>query len=344
MNLVAVIGRLLRYGGPMLGLVACWALASRSVPALEHPAVAGALDLLVFLVGMPLVSCALRVRQAADLTALPATIALSGMLGKTVLPAPIAAAIDASAVLDAIRLVAVDGAAIIAAAIFLFALTRRAAGPEARIVRALGTALPIPPEAAAMVGKELLLFYYALFAWRAKPEVPDGAAGFSMHRKSTDPLILWLLFGVSLVEMAVLHVIVRHWSSTTAWILSDLGLLGALFILGTLRAMQLRPALVTPTEIVLSMGLMASVRAPIGLVAGIARHAGSVAKARELFRTSLMQPANVMVNFAAPVRAETLYGGSRSITRIAAFLDAPEAFIAAVEARREMALEKELGK
>jgi len=189
----------------------------------------------------------------------------------------------------------------------------------------------------ATVARELSLFYYALFSWWLKPEVPSGAEAYSVHRKSTDPLVLWVLLGLSVLEIAALHLILRHWSHTIAWALSGLGILGLLFILGTLRAMQLKPALVTSTEIFLSLGLMRSIRAPIASVSEIARHSSAVRKAREVLRTSLIEPPNVLVRFASPVRAETLYGGARLVTSVAAFLDSPDAFIAAVEAHRRVA-------
>jgi hypothetical protein len=203
--------------------------------------------------------------------------------------------------------------------------------------RVLGVAFPVPQGVVTTLARELSPLYYALFSWWAKPEVPGGAEAYSVHRKSTDPLVLWLLLGLAVLEIAALHLILRHWSQTLAWALSDLGILGLVFILGTLRAMQLKPALVTATEISLSLGLMRSIRAPIGSVSDITRHASAVRKAGEVFRTSLIEPPNVLVKFASPVRAETLYGRTRLVTSVAAFLDSPDAFIAAVESRRRVA-------
>jgi hypothetical protein len=206
-----------------------------------------------------------------------------------------------------------------------------------RFGRVLGVALPGVRSVVATAARELSPVYYALFAWWSKPEVPSGAEAYSVHRKSTDPLVLWLLLGLAVLEIAALHLILRHWSHAVAWALSDLGILGLLFILGTLRAMQLKPALVTATEISLSLGLMRSIHAPISSVSEITRHSSVVRKAREVLRTSLIEPPNVLVKFASPVRAETLYGGTRLVTSVAAFLDSPDAFIAAVESRRQVA-------
>src|ERR1700689_3790677 len=187
--------------------------------------------------------------------------------------------------------------------------------------RVLGVALPVLRGAVTTAARELSLVYYALFSWWSKPEVPSGAEAYSVHRKSTDPLVLWLLLGLSVLETAALHLILRHWSQTIAWTLSALGILALLFILGTLRAMQLKPALVTSSEMSLSLGLMQSIRAPITSISEITRHSRVVRKAREVLRTSLIDPPNVLVKFASPVRAETLYGGARLVTSVAAFLD-----------------------
>lgn len=168
----------------------------------------------------------------------------------------------------------------------------------------------------------------------SKSEIPDDAETYSVHRKSVDRLVLWVLLGVGVVETGALHVILRHWSSVIAWTLSGLGVVALLSILSTIRAMRVRPVLVSATGITLSLGSIRSVRVPIASVLEIDRYSGPVRKARAVFRTSLMEPPNVMIKLAAPGQAQTPYGGSRPVTSIAAYLDTPDAFIAAVERRR----------
>jgi hypothetical protein len=170
--------------------------------------------------------------------------------------------------------------------------------------------------------------------WWSNSEIPDGAEAYSVHRKSVDRQVLWIFLGLGLVETGALHVILRHWSPVIAWTLSGLGILALLSILSTIRAMQVRPVLLTSTGITLSLGSIRSVHVPIASVSEVARCSGSIRKARTVFRTSLMEPPNVLMKLAAPAQARARYGGFRPVTSIAAFLDMPDAFIAAVEMRR----------
>ena len=100
-----------------------------------------------------------------------------------------------------------------------------------------------------------------------------------------------------------------------------------------MRLLHLRPAIVTSTEISISLGLLKSIRAPIDAVSTVRPGSGSIAKAPEILQTCLLQPPNVLIEFARPVTANYLYGGARSVTAVAAYVDAPGEFIAAIQSR-----------
>jgi hypothetical protein len=142
------------------------------------------------------------------------------------------------------------------------------------------------------------------------------------------------MFGLGIFETAALHVVVHHWTPRGAWLLTGVSVLGLLLIGGIASTLRLKPAVVTATEIVLSFGILTSIRAPIAAVSDINASPSTLAKSRGLLRMSLMQPPNVLVEFARPIRANILYLGSRPIRSVAAHLDSPAEFIGAVNKRR----------
>jgi hypothetical protein len=227
------LARLVRRNAVNSLLVAVLASAARMEIAAANPAETAAIVLALTVIGMPALYCASRIRDRSSLLAVPAVIGFGCGVGRALLPAPILAAIPDDMALATLWRATTLAALTTACLVFIALFRRHSGSVEDRIARALGTALPIPPEFAPAVGKELSLFYYALFAWQSAPEIPPGGAAFSVDRRSTDPPVLWVVLGLSVVETSVIHVFVRHWSRELAWVLTDLGLLGMVLLLGT---------------------------------------------------------------------------------------------------------------
>ena len=94
---------------------------------------------------------------------------------------------------------------------------------------------------AAILASELAVFYYAFAAWRRAPHVPIGARAFSVHEQSGVAALFGMLAGVSVMEAALVHLIVMRWSTPAAWILTALSSYGAVWLIAMARAFVLRP-------------------------------------------------------------------------------------------------------
>jgi hypothetical protein len=305
--------------------------AARSGLAEANAVQASVILPIFFGVCVSLLFCVQRVRTLSDLRALPAVIGFAAAVGRALLPGDIATAMASNFRLDmmwdSVMLISAMSATFIAIRVFRY----DAVDVEARLARTIGATLPLSQELVPIVAKELALFYYALFSWWTVPEIPPGGEAFSVYRRSTDPLVLWVVLALGVVEIIVLHLIISHWSPRAAWIVSDFGIVGLLFILGTIGTLRLRPAVVTSTEIMLSLGILKSICAPIAQILDIRRAPPNVAKSRNILRTCLLQPPNVIIEFTLPIRARTMYSGPRPVTSVAAYLDSPTEFIAAVK-------------
>ncbi len=74
------------------------------------------------------------------------------------------------------------------------------------------TSLPL---AAAIVSSELAVFDYSLLSWGRRPHVPAGLRPFSVHQRGGATAILYVMAAMGLLETAVVHIVVQHWSART---------------------------------------------------------------------------------------------------------------------------------
>lgn len=94
--------------------------------------------------------------------------------------------------------------------------------------------------------------YRSLVRWIARrPDVPPGATPIRYSRLVAPMLWLWI-FG-STVEVVVVEVVLRHidqpWADTARVPLLVLGIWGVVWMLGMLASYQVRPHLLTGTEL-----------------------------------------------------------------------------------------------
>jgi hypothetical protein len=184
------------------------------------------------------------------------------------------------------------------------------------------------PRVADVIATELSLAYYALSAWRRKPFVPAGARAFSYHRRNAYAAILWTIFAAAIVEMAALHLVLRATAPRVAATVLAVSILGAVWILGFLRAVQLRPIFATDEMLAVRSGLQWSLDIPRGLIERMdVGHVKTPAKGTPgyLRAVRIGQP-NVLLMLREPCVARGPYGTTRTVTVVSLVLDEPHAF------------------
>src|ERR1039457_600985 len=98
--------------------------------------------------------------------------------------------------------------------------------------------------AAELVAAEVAVFYYALFAWRARPQSAPGYRSFGLAEASGYGMFSILLMMAVAVEGVPLHLLLRSWSHAGAWIFTGDGIYGFVWIVARYRSLALRPVLV----------------------------------------------------------------------------------------------------
>ena len=179
---------------------------------------------------------------------------------------------------------------------------------------------------------ELAVLRYAL--WFGRPAVAERAAApFTAYRQSAFRATMGALLLASGVEMLVAHLLLVRWSAAAAGVALALSLYSVLFVLGHLRAVMLRPIVVTDGRLRLRVGFVWQVDMPLNEVAD-AYLLPAAARLRpdtlNLARLLLTEP-NVLLALRAPVPVRGLYGLTRWRQRLALYVDDPQAFIEAVK-------------
>jgi hypothetical protein len=202
--------------------------------------------------------------------------------------------------------------------------------PE-RIRMALSSS-PLPSRVADVVTMEMSLLYYALASWRRRPFGFPGARAFSYHQRSSLAAILYTAFLASIVETIAMHFLLRATFPRVAVAVLAVSVFGAFWVLGFARSVQLRPILVTDTQLRIRIGLQWSLDIPRASMANV--EVGRVkppAKGTPGFlRATIAQP-NVLIALGEPMCARGPYGTERRVSLLAFTVDDPAGFRSALE-------------
>ena len=212
--------------------------------------------------------------------------------------------------------------------------------PE-RIRVVLGDA--VPSRVAAVVATELAMFYYALCAWRRKPFVPLGSRGFSYHRKNGYAALMFTVLGLALVELLVADLLLRSRHPHIANTVLAFDLFGVVWLLGFIRAIQLRPILLSSEVIGVRIGLQWFVDIPRESIESFVYGRIVVApRGTPEWLRGLPSP-NTLLTLRAPLFAEGPYGIRRAVRFIALSVDDLVAFKGAVADKQDASARPYLG-
>jgi len=180
---------------------------------------------------------------------------------------------------------------------------------------------------------ELSVLAYALGPRRA-PHVPAGASAFAYHRRVPYGPVVAALAMVVAAETYPIHLLLRRWQPTAAWLVTFLGLYTLVYLVADWRAAKIRPHLLDGETLTVRTGLRWSARLSLATVAAVERRAPPRDGGKPL-RAALVGGANLWIRLAEPAEAEGPYALRRRVSTIALSVDAPDRFVAALEAARQ---------
>lgn len=197
---------------------------------------------------------------------------------------------------------------------------------EARWIAGLSELLP--PTLVRLAAAELRLLHLGLFRWGAAPDVPAGCQGYAYYRHLT-PMAVTLL-ALQVIEVAIHHLLLAHWSAFAAYVLFVLSDVGLIYVIALIKSFRLRPVLLTPEGVRVRAGLLIDRFVSYDAIAGLETSFDSVlVKDKATLNAGLLAWPNLVLRLHDPLP------GRRPRTAIAFRLDDPEPFVRALRWRLE---------
>jgi hypothetical protein len=313
---------------PLVVLFAAGA-AFRSPLALAHPLAAGLLFLWIASDTRMLALMARDPRQKPHPRRIVAALAVAIFAFACITPPPVRAAVLALPLLP-VLLLAIFAAHLGWSLVAAGQQFRRAT--QERWVVAASELLPAP--LVLLAAAELRLLHLALFRWGAAPDVPAGCRGFAYHRHLT-PMAATLL-SLQVIEVAIHHLLLAHWSRWGAYILFVVSDVGLIYMVGLIKSFRLRPILLTPEGVQVRTGIAIDRFVAYVDIATIETgFDAALIKNKGTLNLGLLAWPNIVLRLNAPMPRRKRLSTRPPITAIAFRLDDPEPFVRALRWRLE---------
>jgi len=183
---------------------------------------------------------------------------------------------------------------------------------------------------------ECKLIYYAFLSWREK--VPEGESVYSYHKKTGAIGVYIMIIHATLIESIGFHYLFHQWNPVVAWVLLILNVYAMFYFLAEIQAMRKNPLVVTEEQVIIQIGLGKKIVIPFTQIDNIAFYKGELLSAKEgkqVLDATVMEfikePATFEITLKEPVKAQLLYGFSKTVSRVHLNVDEERKFYDAVK-------------
>lgn len=152
----------------------------------------------------------------------------------------------------------------------------------------------------------------------------DGPLQFTYHRGIAP--MLWVLIGLSAIELGVVHALLAFWNGWIALVVSLMTAAATIWLIALVRSMPRLPVLLDAERLVLRVGFLRRFDILLDDIAGVRTSWESRAeKAKTVSNLALIAYPNVMIDLRLPVAS-----GRRTTTTVAHRMDDLPGFLAAL--------------
>ncbi|ANC08389.1 MULTISPECIES: hypothetical protein [Bacillus cereus group] len=184
---------------------------------------------------------------------------------------------------------------------------------------------------------ECKLIYYAFLSWREK--VPEGEYVYSYHKKTGAIGVYIMIIHATLIESIGFHYLLHQWNPVIAWILLILNVYAMIYFIAEIQAMRKNPLIVTEEQVIIQIGLGKKIVIPFTQIDNIAFYKGdellTAKEGKQVLDATVMEfikePATFEITLKEPVKAQLLYGFSKTVSRVHLNVDEERKFYDAVK-------------
>ena len=185
---------------------------------------------------------------------------------------------------------------------------------------------------AGLITAEIAVLYYALFSWRAKPEIERNAQAFSCAEASGYRLFGTLLILLIACESVPLHFVLWHYNAMAAWIWTGMDAYGLLWAVALIRSLHLRMILVDEQSVKIRVGIIWEAEIPKENILSCRRVSSGTdaAKTPGYLKAVVLNDPQYILHLRQPAVAVGLGGQHRTFTQIGIAVDQGGAFVPAL--------------
>jgi hypothetical protein len=166
------------------------------------------------------------------------------------------------------------------------------------------------------VATELSIFWYALFSWGR-----SGPAGFTAYKRAGWIAIYVAILLACLAEAIPLHFLFRRWGPLAAALSVTVHAYTALWLIGDLRALVLRPLRIEGGLLLLRIGLRWEADVPLEAIGSIERPVKSAG-----LRLGVLGTPNLALKLREPMEVHGPFGIRRTSDTLLLQVDETDAF------------------
>ncbi|MES9665050.1 hypothetical protein COK06_20970 [Bacillus cereus] len=185
---------------------------------------------------------------------------------------------------------------------------------------------------------ECKLFYYAFLSWRVK--VSESEFTYSYHKKTGAIGVYIMIIHATLIESIGFHYLLHQWNPVIAWILLILNIYAMFYFLAEIQAMRKNPIIVAEEKVIIQIGLGKKIVIPFTQIDNIAFYKGEPLKKeeeKEVLDATVMEfikePPTFEIKLKKPIKAQLLYGFTKTVSRVHLNVDEKRKFYDAVTER-----------
>lgn len=168
---------------------------------------------------------------------------------------------------------------------------------------------------------ECKLLYYAFLSWREK--VLESESTYSYHKKTGAIGVYIMIIHATLIESIGFHYLLHQWNPVIAWVLLILNIYAMFYFLAEIQAMRKNPIIVAEEKVIIQIGLGKKIVISFTQIDNIAFYKGEPLKKeeeKEVLDATVMEfikePPTFEITLKEPIKAQLLYGFSKTVSRI----------------------------
>ncbi|WP_329765627.1 hypothetical protein [Bacillus nitratireducens] len=185
---------------------------------------------------------------------------------------------------------------------------------------------------------ECKLLYYAFLSWRVK--VSESEFTYSYHKKTGAIGVYIMIIHATVIESIGFHYLLHQWNPVIAWILLILNIYAMFYFLAEIQAMRKNPIIVSEEKVIIQIGLGKKIVIPFTQIDNIAFYKGEPLKKeeeKEVLDATVMEfikePPTFEITLKEPIKAQLIYGFSKTVSRVHLNVDDERNFYDVVKAK-----------